>query len=69
MEQRSIWRATAPRVSFPALDGDMIVDTAIIGGGITGMTAAMLLSEAGERVAVIEATEVSRPERRAPTVA
>jgi len=69
MEQRSIWRATAPRVSFPALDGDMIVDTAIIGGGITGMTAAMLLSEAGERVAVIEATEVSRRERRAPTVA
>jgi glycine/D-amino acid oxidase-like deaminating enzyme/nitrite reductase/ring-hydroxylating ferredoxin subunit len=34
------------------------VDTAIVGGGITGLTTAMLLAEAGQRVALVEAKAV-----------
>ena len=58
MENRSIWEATSPSVSFGALDGDRSVDTVIIGGGITGLTAAMLLVAAGQRVALLEARAV-----------
>src|SRR3954466_173728 len=59
MENRSIWQATSPSVSFDTLEGDHFVDTAIVGGGITGVTAAMLLAEAGQRVAVLEAGTIA----------
>jgi glycine/D-amino acid oxidase-like deaminating enzyme/nitrite reductase/ring-hydroxylating ferredoxin subunit len=39
---------------FPRLDSDVQVDVAIIGGGITGLTAAYLLKRAGRSVAVID---------------
>jgi glycine/D-amino acid oxidase-like deaminating enzyme len=58
MEDRSLWHATAPHFPHPSFDGDLTVDTAIVGGGITGVTAAMLLSEAGQSVALIEANEI-----------
>src|SRR5687768_3602318 len=51
----SVWLATAPpKNPFPALDGDLEVDVAIVGGGISGLTAAVLLKKAGKRVAVLE---------------
>jgi glycine/D-amino acid oxidase-like deaminating enzyme/nitrite reductase/ring-hydroxylating ferredoxin subunit len=40
------------------LEQDLHVDVAIIGGGITGLTAARLLKEAGKRVAVVEGLEI-----------
>lgn len=43
---------------FPSLDQDLHVDVAILGAGITGLTAARWLKEAGQRVAVVEALEV-----------
>jgi len=43
---------TLPR--FSSLDRDIDVDVAVVGGGITGLTAAYLLSAAGRRVAVVE---------------
>ena len=43
---------------MPALQGAVHVDVAIVGGGITGITAAYLLKQAGKRVAVIEAHRV-----------
>jgi glycine/D-amino acid oxidase-like deaminating enzyme/nitrite reductase/ring-hydroxylating ferredoxin subunit len=55
---RSFWVATAPGRSFPPLPGDLRVDVAIVGGGITGITAALLLKRAGKRVAVLEAQRV-----------
>jgi glycine/D-amino acid oxidase-like deaminating enzyme/nitrite reductase/ring-hydroxylating ferredoxin subunit len=57
MRQRSIslWDATSPSSSrFEPLQADVHVDVAIVGAGITGLTAALLLSEKGRRVAVIE---------------
>ena len=46
---------TSPR-SRPAPEGE--VDVAVIGGGITGITTALLLKRGGARVAVIEAARV-----------
>ena len=40
---RSLWIATAPGRPFPRLREDVEVDVAIVGGGITGLTAALLL--------------------------
>ena len=39
---------------FPALSKDVDVDVAIVGGGLTGITTAWLLTEAGVKVALIE---------------
>lgn len=54
----SIWAATRPRRTRPPLVGELDVDVAIIGAGITGLTAALLLAKAGRSVAVIEARAV-----------
>jgi glycine/D-amino acid oxidase-like deaminating enzyme/Rieske Fe-S protein len=59
METQSFWEATAPkRTEFPILEGNIEVDVAIIGGGITGITAALQLTNAGKRVAILEARRV-----------
>ena len=55
----SVWVATAPDATFPSLSGDVEVDVAVIGGGITGLTTALLLGDAGATVAVIEAGAVA----------
>ncbi len=52
---QSLWIATQEGSGFPSLKGNLAVDVAIVGGGITGLTAATLLKEAGLTVAVIEA--------------
>ena len=44
--------APAPR---PRLNGDERVDVCVIGGGFTGLTAALHLAQAGARVALLEA--------------
>ncbi len=55
----SYWIATSPGRHHPALEGDREVDVAIVGGGITGITAALLLQRAGKRVAVLEARRIA----------
>jgi glycine/D-amino acid oxidase-like deaminating enzyme/nitrite reductase/ring-hydroxylating ferredoxin subunit len=50
----SYWIDTTPRTSYPAMPGDLAVDVAVLGGGITGITAAMLLKRLGKTVALIE---------------
>ncbi|MFP5406592.1 MAG: NAD(P)/FAD-dependent oxidoreductase, partial [Gammaproteobacteria bacterium] len=54
----SIWQATTPQLDLPALREDITVDTAIVGGGITGLTTALELTQAGQRVAVLEAGSI-----------
>ena len=57
---QAIWSAHSNPKKFPQLTTDLSVDVAIIGGGITGITAATLLAKAGKRVAVLEALEVGK---------
>lgn len=52
---QSYWRDSETIHRFEKLSGDLEVDTVIIGGGITGLTAAYLLSEAGVKAALVEA--------------
>ena len=54
----SLWLATAPDTSYPPLTRDAAVDVAVVGGGIAGLTTALLLKREGARVAVIEAAQV-----------
>jgi glycine/D-amino acid oxidase-like deaminating enzyme/nitrite reductase/ring-hydroxylating ferredoxin subunit len=51
----SLWQDTVSREAWPALDRDLEVDVAVVGGGIAGVTAARLLGRAGLRVALVEA--------------
>lgn len=55
----TLWTATAPaRVASPALAAPLEIEVAVIGGGFTGLSAALHLAEAGLRVALFEAYEV-----------
>ncbi len=54
----SIWTDRATPTSYPRLEQNLHVDVAIVGGGMTGITAALLLARAGKRVAVLEAKTV-----------
>ncbi|WP_026461968.1 FAD-dependent oxidoreductase [Adhaeribacter aquaticus] len=60
MSTTSIWSNRSEETSFPTLTNDITVDVAIIGGGITGITAASILAKAGKRVAVLEAWQVAK---------
>lgn len=59
MDTSSLWQGTAAKSAcLPTLQTDLKVDVAIVGGGIAGLTAAMLLVEAGQRVAVFDRHKV-----------
>ncbi|WP_071461528.1 FAD-dependent oxidoreductase [Bacillus massilinigeriensis] len=49
------WRGTADLPSFPKLSEDLETEVAIVGGGITGITAAYLLAKEGVKVVLLEA--------------
>lgn len=52
----SLWTATANRsTKFPSLKGEHRADVAVIGGGFTGLSAALHLAEGGATVVVIDA--------------
>jgi glycine/D-amino acid oxidase-like deaminating enzyme/nitrite reductase/ring-hydroxylating ferredoxin subunit len=55
----SFWIASTLPSRYPALDQNIEVDVAIVGAGLAGITTAMLLKQAGKRVAVIEADRVA----------
>lgn len=54
----SLWWGTRTVPGRPGLPGDLTTDVAIVGGGMTGITAALLLARAGRKVTVIEADQV-----------
>ncbi len=56
---RSYYAATArPFPQLPALQGEIEADVAIIGGGYTGLSAALNLAERGYRVVLIEQARI-----------
>ena len=58
MERRSVWLATAELPIFSALNADLEVDLAVVGGGIVGLTTALLAQQEGARVAVLEGARI-----------
>lgn len=53
--ERCWWAETVSPAPWPALEGDTQADVAVIGGGYTGLSAALHLAEAGAEVALLEA--------------
>jgi len=53
------WIDSAPIRRFPRLQKNLTVDVLVVGAGITGITAAYLLKQAGLRVALIERERVA----------
>ena len=63
----SIWRATHQLRRFPALAGDRTTDVAVVGGGISGLTAAVLLARRGTRVVLLERDHIGSGETGSTT--
>lgn len=53
-KEESFWREFYPREIYPPLKQDIETDSVIIGAGITGLSAAYLLKQAGQKVVVLE---------------
>lgn len=50
----SLWLDDTPSTSYPRLDGDRSYDVAVVGGGITGLTTALLLAREGRSVCLVD---------------
>lgn len=53
------WIASTKKEDYPALEEDMNVDVAIVGGGIVGITTAFLLKSKGLKVAILESNKIT----------
>ncbi len=56
----SLWIDTTKDTNYPSLENDIDVDVIIIGGGITGITAAYLLNKSGIKTALIDANRIAK---------
>jgi glycine/D-amino acid oxidase-like deaminating enzyme len=54
----SLWVDSAPQTDYPVITPGLHVDVAVLGGGIAGLTTALLLKRDGAKVAVVEAGRV-----------
>jgi glycine/D-amino acid oxidase-like deaminating enzyme/uncharacterized membrane protein/nitrite reductase/ring-hydroxylating ferredoxin subunit len=57
-ESRSLWMEESTPPPFPALAGDLDTDVCVIGGGITGVSAAYRLAREGRDVVLLESEEI-----------
>ena len=55
----SLWVGTTDATRFHELHGDMEADVVVVGAGIAGLTAAVLLKNDGRRVVVVDAGRVA----------
>lgn len=58
LRSKSYWLDSTYETNYPTLEKDIKVDIVIIGGGITGITTALLLNNEGFKVALIEANKI-----------
>ena len=58
----SLWIDTTPATHYAALHGNVEADVAIVGAGITGITAAYLLSKAGQSVVLADKGRIAMSE-------
>lgn len=59
LREQCLWeQVTTRQLQVVSLDGEIKVDVCVIGGGITGLSAALHLLESGKSVAVLEAARV-----------
>jgi glycine/D-amino acid oxidase-like deaminating enzyme/nitrite reductase/ring-hydroxylating ferredoxin subunit len=58
MDTTSVWRATAPATGYAPPQADVATDVLVIGGGITGVTLALLLARQGRQVVLLEAATI-----------
>lgn len=61
-ESLSLWIDTSPGTEYSSLRGDVEADVAIVGGGITGITAAYLLAREGKSVVLVEKGRIAMSE-------
>ena len=59
MDTVSYWSATHAFPDFPAIERDIEVDVVVVGAGLTGITTAYLLKQAGARVALLERDRIA----------
>jgi len=55
VEQQSVWLATAELPRFETASGEIAADLAVVGGGLVGLTTALLAARDGANVVVLEA--------------
>jgi glycine/D-amino acid oxidase-like deaminating enzyme/nitrite reductase/ring-hydroxylating ferredoxin subunit len=55
---KSYWLDSTCETNYPTLGKDIKVDIVIVGGGITGITTALLLKNEGLKIALIEADKI-----------
>ncbi|MFC4873146.1 FAD-dependent oxidoreductase [Negadavirga shengliensis] len=55
---KPLWPSWKEATTFPSLSKNLRVDVAVIGAGITGLTAAYHLAKAGMKVAVLEQSQI-----------
>ncbi|GAA1115070.1 FAD-dependent oxidoreductase [Kribbella jejuensis] len=58
MSTGSVWLATSEQQQYPALGQDLVADVVVVGGGVVGLTTALLAQRDGARVVVLEADRV-----------